>query len=371
MMATQESLRDHPALPGVAADVAATLRACYGRQLLPIACAGAALHVSFEPTRAQRVEMQWRVRSGGLEYELQFVEPQALFDLGAVLSPGVPLALQRAAVMHAASELLRAVEQRLGARVELSGLSGAGPAWKEHECLGARLTLMPAQESAGSPPAHCALLVRALQAEGWRALRRAAQRAVESPAAHDAQVGLALHAQSVPLTLRELHALDVGDALLLAADSGAIDSPNVRPRLGQQLLPGVRGRVVARGFCITGVEAPQVATHSFAAGAPGHQPRSGPMTTLDTHAPDVGNEDHADANPLDAVQVEIEVELARLSLPLSALRSLAVGQVFETDRSVDGEGVVLWCGGQRLGVGRLVSVGDRLAVRVVALHGSP
>ena len=94
-----------------------------------------------------------------------------------------------------------------------------------------------------------------------------------------------------------------------------------------------------------------------------------------TNAPEAG-----DAEPqvpaggppdIDAVLVDIELEFGRLSLPLSALRTLAVGQVFETVQTLEGNGVVLWCGGQRLGLGQLVAIGERLGVRIAALQPAP
>jgi flagellar motor switch/type III secretory pathway protein FliN len=71
---------------------------------------------------------------------------------------------------------------------------------------------------------------------------------------------------------------------------------------------------------------------------------------------------------LSAINVEIDIELARISIPISALQQLSVGQVFNTDKSVDGDDIALWCCGQRLGVGQLVAIGDSLGIRIVELN---
>ena len=69
----------------------------------------------------------------------------------------------------------------------------------------------------------------------------------------------------------------------------------------------------------------------------------------------------------DTQPVWVEVELARLSLTIDQLRALNIGQVFELDTPPEAAQVVLSCGGQRLGLGQLMAVGERLGVRVVEL----
>ena len=73
------------------------------------------------------------------------------------------------------------------------------------------------------------------------------------------------------------------------------------------------------------------------------------------------------ARGIDAVLVDIHVETGRLTMPLSSLRNLAVGQVFDTLQSLDSGNLVLWCGGQRLGLGQLGAVGDHVGVRITTL----
>ena len=83
------------------------------------------------------------------------------------------------------------------------------------------------------------------------------------------------------------------------------------------------------------------------------------------------NGESTQAVNLGGMQVEVQVEVARLLLPLSALQNLAVGQVFDTERPIDGNSVLLWVGGQRLATCQLVAIGERVGVRVLAIEGVP
>jgi type III secretion system YscQ/HrcQ family protein len=357
------TLRDHPAVAKVCVDLAATQRACYGKQLDPFDCGDCRLHVSFEDVTARQVEMQWRVRCAGFDFELQFVEPAALLDLGSALSPAVPLTLQRAAVLHAASDVLQAVEERLGARIELIGLSGSAPAWGRSRALGLNV------QRTGNVPDHrprrSAVFLRAMHPEGWQQLHRAAQRMRMQPlpATHDVRVDLTLLAPPISLGVAVLRRLEAGDVLLLDAPAGDRHRLGVAFKVGSQPLPGVRGTLTEGRVRIT-----QPATDPAVITTPSQTPateRRDPLWSKPMN-PEESHPNH----PLDNVLVEIEFELGRLALPLSELRSLAVGQVFETRHVIDEDGVVLWCGGQRLGVGRLVTIGERLGVRVAALQGA-
>lgn len=69
------------------------------------------------------------------------------------------------------------------------------------------------------------------------------------------------------------------------------------------------------------------------------------------------------------MQVEVQIEVGRMMLPLSALQSLAVGQVFDTQQAAESNTVSLWAGGQRFAQGQLVVLGDRLGVRVMSIEG--
>jgi type III secretion system YscQ/HrcQ family protein len=355
------TLRDHPAVAALSADLAATQRACYGKELEPLDCGASSVHVAFEDVAARHVEMQCRVRCAGFDFELQFVEPSALFDLGSALSPLVPLPLQRAGVLHAASELLQAVEQRLGARVELIGLGAAAPAFGRSKALS--MNARRTGDALGQRPEGCAVFLRALQPEGWQQLLRVAAGLRPSPAKQDVRVDVTLHIEPIVLSVAELSRLECGDVLLLDLAAAQRHPLGVAFKIGRQWLPGLRAALGEGKVRIT-----HVAQHSLDAVASPHtksaQRREQRWST--SMNPENNNQEH----PLDGVLVEIEFELGRLSMPLSGLRSLAVGQVFETQHLVDDDGVVLWCGGQRLGVGRLVTVGERLGVRVAALHGS-
>lgn len=393
-----QALADHPAVARISAEVAALQRDFYGRRTAALALGAGSVQVVFQHVAATQVEMQWHVRCAGNDFELQFVEPAALFDLGDVLAPSVPVALQRAALLHAASDLLEAFEGCLGTPIELIDLSGPAPAWDSRQVLGlciSRNTLPDPLQRPRRPDLHdrpvrrCAMLLRALTPGGWQRLGSAARLLTPLPPAHDARLDIAVCAESVPLTVGELRQLEPGDLLVLDAAADQLHRPTVSMRLDHRPLPGVLAWLADGRVRISRVD-PAAAGGLTAADPPGfgaghHFPWNATMNLPNAASPsaaakaaahpidetDVDNTERAGVYPLDAVQVEVEIELARLSLPLSALRSLAVGQVFDTAQPVDGDGIVLWSGGQRLGNGQLVAVGDRLAVRVTALSGAP
>lgn len=403
-----QALADHPAVARISAEVAPLQRDFYGRRTAALALGAGSVQVVFQYVAATQVEMQWRVRCAGNDFELQFVEPAALFDLGDVLAPSVPVALQRAAMLHAASDLLEVFEGCLGTPIELTDLSGPAPAWDSRQVLGlciSRNTLPDPLQRPRRPDLHdrpvrrCAMLLRALTPGGWQRLGSAAHLLTPMPPAHDMRLDIAVCAESVPLTVGELRQLEPGDLLVLDAAANELHRPTVSMRVDHRPLPGVLGSMADGRVRITRVDPaaaggltaadppafgaghhfpwnatmnlPNAASLSAAAKAAAHPIDETDIDKTNIDETDIDEAERAGVHPLDAVQVEVEIELARLSLPLSALRSLAVGQVFDTAQPVDGDGIVLWCGGQRLGNGQLVAVGDRLAVRVTALSGAP
>jgi len=73
---------------------------------------------------------------------------------------------------------------------------------------------------------------------------------------------------------------------------------------------------------------------------------------------------------LQEVGVPVTVVIGELELPLSALGSLQNGYVFELPTAVEVATVQLYTGSRRVGVGRLVAIGERLGVRLVEWGGS-
>jgi type III secretion protein Q len=370
--APETSLRDHPALAPVSTEIAQAFRLFYGRQLEPLVSGEVSFTVRFEEVLASQAGMQLRVRCAGHDFELQIVEPSIVVDTGMALAPGVPDSLRCAAVMHALQPLWQAVERQLGASIELLSLQGSVPARSPDEALGMSLT-RTGDANAAPHAARTALLLRALQPLGWHHLARAiaARPLIDSPSTHDVPLTVALQCDPVGLTLDELAHMEAGDVLLLDAQADQIDSVPVRLLLEGQPLPGTRA--LRSGRRVEIVEAATAQTTLADACRP--NPRRRDMNDSDTPSRTSG-QDEARPSPtqgapdVDAIMVDIELELGRLSLPVSALRSLSVGQVFETTQPIEGNRVVLWCGGRQLGLGQLVAVGERLGVRVAALQTS-
>lgn len=364
-------LASHHALPRLPAEIADAYRVFYGRELEPLVVGDHTFIVRFEEILATRAGMQLHVRCGGNDFELQIIDPGVVADLGPALMASVPEGLRRAVVMHALQPLWKVIEKRLGSGLELLSLNGSVPACSPDQALGLRLTRSGTN---CEPPAHTALLLRALRPIGWLRLARAGAEdgLIESPVALDVPVEVSLQCEPVSVTVQELAGMEAGDVLLLDARADALRSLPVRLLLGGKPLSHTTALQSGRRLEIKSAPA---ANTSHA--EPGRPPfRRHDMNASDNDsAPDsnggVSETPSAGSPGIDGVMVDIELELGRLSLPLSVLRALAVGQVFETVQPIEGNGVVLWCGGQRLGLGQLVAIGDRLGVRIAALQPAP
>ena len=364
-------LRGHPALRRIDAGLADCARRLYGRASLPVSVGRERFSCCFEEAgTAQTVGLQLMLRCAGLEFELQVVEPQVLFGFGDALAAGVhaaaevPAAIHRAAVLHALEPLRQAVERHLGQPIEVLEVRGVGAARPDRKALGLRIRR---HDETGS--CATAVLLHATSLAGWRALADAFATLSVRDAAPDIALTLSLRAAPVPLTFDELARIEAGDVLLLDATArrdALVAALFLNQGSKHQRLPGSAAEL--RGTRATITHAGSAPIHRAAARRPSHEAFAMSVPPTDrAQAPSAQGE----AFDLDAVRVEVELELATLSLPLSALHALAVGQVFDTAQPIDGAGVVMWCGSQRLGVGQLVAIGDRLGVRVVALATNP
>lgn len=354
-------LVQHPALLKVASELSALTRLLYGRDMPSLVVGSDTFKLSFGEVHIQQADMQLRVRCGGQDYELQVVHPSTLANFQGALSSTVPAAFQRAAVLYVLAPLWQALEQRFQMPIELVDLQMGVPAWPAAQALGLRVTREGPQASQ-----HTVLLLRTASAQAWQQLGRAPLVPSSASAALDAlMLKVYAHADPIGLTLNELTQLEPGDVLVMDAAADQRDRLAVRLLLHGRALDGVRASL--RGTRLVIDHAPNPAGSQLPRGSsPSLTHLNNPIMKTDTTCLPT-----ATAQPtanLDSVKVDIEVELARMTVPLSALRTLSVGQVFDTQHPIDSQSVVLWCGGQRLGVGQLVALGDRLGVRVAALE---
>lgn len=362
-------------LPGVAqmsAGLASATRALYGSALTWRHEPAPALTLSFEAVNAGRASLQVCVRCRGVEYEVQLLDAAVVAGLDLAWVLGLPAALRRAAFVQSTISLWDGLAQQLGSPVDLVDLATPEKTWSAQEALGARL----ACEAGGCPPGAGAILFRPRDDAQWPALTHAlsARRSLSSVSAR-LEIELTIRCEPIPLSLRELATLEPGDVLLLgSARSRGIGMP-VRLAIGSMPLIGFRATRQGRRLRLTEVPGQTSPTHPLSR-----------RPVMDTNTPpalqaqkaSLGQTLQAPVRPvppqeqqgLDAVEVEVHVELGRLSIPLASLRTLAVGQVFETAHAPDSDSLVLWCGGQRLGLGQLVVVGDRIGVRIATLSAA-
>lgn len=349
----------------MSAQLALVQQRFYGRCLSPIAVGSASVSVQFETLAACEVAIELNLRCAGLEFELQLVNPEALFELGAALVPGVPLRLQAAAFLHAAQPVWQALEKVIGLPIQLVRIAGPKAAAFNTDGLGMLVSL---KNRLGGETHRSGAVVRALQPEGWqRILAGAKSRLVSNSSQPDLHLALPVVVQIIDITLQELTQLAIGDVLLLDAGANILGSETVYLVLGDAPIGGVVAKRVGSRLQITQVDffANKTAVHVG-------NLWNGFMTIDDNGkkmpADDPPSSAQTYQRALDEVLVHVQLELGRLSLPISTLRGLAVGQVFDTQKPLDGENVLLSCGGRQLGVGQLIAIGERLGVRIIALQ---
>ena len=349
----------------ISAQLALVHQRFYGRSLSPIAVGSASVSVQFETLAACEVAIELNLRCAGLEFELQLVDPEALFELGAALVPGVPLRLQAAAFLHAAQPIWQALEKVIGLPIQLVRIAGAKAAAFNTDGLG---MLISFKDRLGGESQRSGAVVRALQPEGWqRILAGAKSRLVSDGRQPDLHFAMPVVVETIDITWQELTQLAVGDVLLLDAGANTLGSETVYLVLGDAPIGGVQAKRVGSRLQITQVDffANKTAMHA------GNLWNG--FMTIDDNGKKIPEEDSPRSaktyqGALDDVLVDVQLELGRLSLPISTLRGLAVGQVFDTQKPLDGESVLLSCGGRQLGVGQLIAIGERLGVRITALQ---
>jgi len=354
------------------AGLAAATRALYGRTLAWRGAAPPPFTLGFGEVQASSVALQFRVRCNGHACEVQVVDTAAVAGLDLSWATGLPPGLRRAAFVQATLTLWDSLSCELGHTIELIDLDGPVPAWTPDEALGARLTPRAAGEGA---PAGAAILLRPSPDTGWPALAQAlASRLQPGPEPAGLHVEVSVQCEPVPLTVAELAALAPGDVLMLDTPLGRGAGAAVRLAIGGEVLADLRALQQGRRVRLTQVGGraidPTPVSRRPAMTSTTTAPPAADTARAAGHAGTLTPERRDSEQGLDAVRLDVHVELGRFSLPLSSLRTLAVGQVFDTLQAADGNNLVLWCGGQRLGLGQMVVVGDRVGVRVAVLAPS-
>lgn len=354
----------HPRLPSVGSDLAAATRMLYGREWDAITVGKESFGVRFNEVQPAHAALQLSLRCAGCDFDVQVLDPAALSNLSQALSPHVPAGLQKSALLHALHPLWQALQARFAAPLELREVRIEATAWPSGQALG--ITVV--RQVTGSPPFRSELMLRALQSSGWQRLVRASGLCQAQPsAAESTPLAVSVRGESVPLTPPELAQLEAGDVLVLKAPAASRDRLNVSLRTLGHGLRGVgavlQGRRLSIVRCTGGP--PELDT---AVPHPSRRTERRTMTSAPSKSEADGNGTSIQLSDLDRLKIDVEVELGRLSMPISALRSLSVGQVFETESAASECSVWLWCGGQCLGVGQLVTVGERLGVRIAALE---
>lgn len=371
--ATVTAIAVHPALPKLSAGLALAARALCGRSFELRIGSAETLCVNFEEAPTGDAAFELCVRCAGHDYELQVTQAATLLGQTPVLDDNAPEGLRRAMLLHNTQPLWDALEALFGSPIELLSLAGRSPRWSANEALCARVV----RSDAAQPRCQAgALLLRPCLPQGWPVLMRAANALQPgTPTLAAWPIEVAVRCEPLALSLDELQGLEIGDVLLLDAGSARYSGTPVRLAISDRVLQGVRGLLQGPRLRLTQVGArtpPLTSPHR----RPAMNATASPPTASDTSTPaptkpPAAFDQRGSAGGLEAALIDVHVELARLTLPLSTVRELAVGQVFDTLHGIDSGSLVLWCGGQRLGLGQLVAVGERIGVRLVALEGAP
>ncbi len=167
----------------------------------------------------------------------------------------------------------------------------------------------------------------------------------------DLPIALAAQLGSTVLSQHELNALQPGDAILV---DGLLQP----------------GKSVLR-LC-AGANATPFGTCEPQGDRAIHITSIGPLTSENQMTQEALNQDPAASNAaqsmsdaIDGLGVELRFEVARWHTTMATLRQLSAGSVVELERPVDGDNVTLWVGNRQVCRGRIMVVGDQLAVQLL------
>lgn len=364
-----QSLSDKFRLAKISVWIALVQQQFYGRSLSPITTDLTSVSVQFKALAACQATIKLKVRCAGLEFELLLVDPDALLQLGDVFTPDVPLHLQAAAFFYSVQPVWKVVEKAIGSPIHFVSVAGITAAVSSIEGLG---ILISVKDKINGETRKSGAVMRALQPEGWWAILAGSRSSsILNGEQIDFHLVLSIVIETISIALCEFRQTAVGDVLLLDVGACNLGSEPVHLELGNVPIAGVKGKrdgnrlkVTQVDFLIdrkTAIQAENLWTD---------------IMTIDDNGKEASaNELQSSAetyqSALDNMVVDVRLELGRLSLPISTLRNLATGQVFDTQKPLDGESVLLSCGGQQLGVGQLIAIGERLGVRIIALQPLP
>jgi type III secretion system YscQ/HrcQ family protein len=354
-------LSHHPRLTAVLPAVAQAARALYGRQLELADDKQPLVRVRWQEVNAGAADVQIEAKWAGHVVDVQFVDASWWGALAIEWADEVPEPVRRAAFVHAAPAWWQELEAVFGV-VDVQRVVARPVPLSPDKALGLMLSI---HHPSGKGTIRTPLLIIARDPRGWRALvnQALAGHHFKSTVTCDPLVNAMLALPPLSLTAAEVADLGAGDVLVLDAKPGPQRGLLVQICIGGQGMNAVSGVLVGRRLVVV-PGGPASAFNS----------RKQDMNAALPVAPEEITQDPAPehtvpyaAHELDGMELELTLELGRLSLPVSALRALTPGQVFETHHPVDGECVVLWCGGSKLALGQLVGVGEHLGVRLTQL----
>lgn len=356
----------HPRLIRLDPGLANAARALYGRKLQKIIINNDVFHFEFRPTLTSRVAIELHIRCAGCDYKVQIVDVNIFVNIRLALMPQVPIALQRAAVMHAFQPILHSIQSKINYDIEICDFHSEPQAWPPSTALG---LMVECNSPSLGRTLRTDMLLRAIQPEGWSKLL-----SIESYPLHKnkvtARIPVTIFAwgEAISITKSELAGVEVGDAILLTTPVSQKEKLSVKLRTKGQYGLEIYGVLSGHFVTISSIDPSPYRTGEHENSFCTSSNEGERMTESKFNRIKNNDSERPKSSELGAMLMEIEIELARISIPICELEQLSIGQVFGTDRSIDGNGIALWCCGQKLGVGQLVAIGDNLGIRIIELN---
>ena len=308
----------------------------------------------FTPAAAGPTGVVLRLRAGPHNLALHLEDASVLGDVSELFDPALPSPLRLACVRHGLDAWWPAFERAAGAALGITAVEVDLPPRRDPAfCIGLAL-----QHSATGALRRGALWLDDEAGALWL-LGRLAGLPRETAADEALLISARLHLHSAqPLTvpLRALASAAVGDVLLL--DAAGASAP-VACRL--VVATGVAGGVwqTWQGWLQAAKDEPRTLTIEH--------------RVTEEHAMDLSSAElsglDVEVSGIEDIEVPLDIELARLSLSVAQLRTLAPGSVLPLPANAAHTVATLHCQGRRIGTGTLVSVGDRLALRMTSVFG--
>lgn len=356
-------ISDHPRLIKITEEFSTFTRQNYGQEFFFPKFGDIKFKLEFSEVSLQRAKVQIRIRCADLEYELQIADPFVFADFNEFLESDIPFSIRHAAVLHILAPLFQMLEQHLKTTIELTEIKMDPPLWIEEQVIGCIITR---QDSKGSR--HTKALLRSDKKTGWKVIDKGPQDQNKTYPMDNFILDFSVVTNPIILTIQELKELEPGDVLVTDATIESKEHIAVRLKQRKHDISVFTALLHDTQLTITSIRKPQLISTAETKKISNFSSSNFNSNIMKIeNSPITTETQELSEASIDNIEIDIDLELGRVSLPLSLLRKLTVGQIIETQKSINEESIILSCGGRRIGFGQLVAVGEKLGVRITNL----